>query len=270
MRAGIVEPEKSADRLMKLASLVLTALPAIPSVQQGMDLAGVILNASAGAHLAVKDLDVFVVAQKIVSKAEGRKVRLRDVEPRAEALRLAGECQKDPRIVELILRESSAVLRCRPNLLIVVHRLGFVLANAGIDASNVDSKDGEEAVLLLPQDPDESAARLRRAIERKTGAKVGVIVNDSFGRAWRLGTVGTAIGVAGLPAVADLRGRPDRNGRLLQSTEVGIADELAAAASSLMGQADEGLPVVHIRGFSISGEGRAADLVRPPQLDLFR
>jgi coenzyme F420-0:L-glutamate ligase/coenzyme F420-1:gamma-L-glutamate ligase len=211
-----------------------------------------------------------VVAQKIVSKAEGRKVRLRDVKPGAEALRLAGDCQKDPRLVELILRESSEVLRCRPNLLIVVHRLGFVLANAGIDASNVDGKDGDETVLLLPQDPDESAARMRHAIERQTGAKVGVIVNDSFGRAWRLGTVGTAIGVAGLPAVADLRGRPDRNGRLLQSTEVGIADELAAAASSLMGQADEGRPVVHIRGFSISGEGRAADLLRPPQLDLFR
>jgi coenzyme F420-0:L-glutamate ligase/coenzyme F420-1:gamma-L-glutamate ligase len=223
----------------------------------------------AGCGFELRDGDVLVVAQKIVSKAEGRQVDLGTVAPSARACELAATADKDPRLVELILRESQAVLRCQPGTIIVRHRLGLVMANAGIDASNVDG--GAEAVLLLPSDPDASAARLRDKLQAAAGVRLGVVINDSFGRAWRLGTVGTAIGAAGVPALLDLRGRPDRGGRALRVTEVGAADELAAAASLIMGQAAEGQPVVHVRGFPYGlGESRAADLLRPEHLDLFR
>jgi coenzyme F420-0:L-glutamate ligase/coenzyme F420-1:gamma-L-glutamate ligase len=214
---------------------------------------------------------LFVIAQKIVSKAEGRKVRLADVRPSVRAETLAKESDKDARVVELILQESTEVLRVRVGAIIVVHRLGYVLANAGIDASNVEAADGDESVLLLPADPDGSAAAIRAGVRRATGADVGVVVNDSFGRAWRLGTTGTAVGIAGLPGLLDLRGVPDRTGRALRVTEVGLGDELAAAASLLMGQAAEGRPVVHVRGFPYGRrEGNAAELIRPPQMDMFR
>lgn len=209
-----------------------------------------------------------MLAQKIVSKAEGREVALASVVSSAAAEELAALTLKDPRLVELVLQESVEVVRAVPHILIVRHRLGFVMAQAGIDASNVD---GSGTVLLLPADPDASAERLCQALKARTGADVGVVINDSWGRAWRIGTVGTAIGVAGLPAVLDLRGKPDLNGRILRVTEVGHADEIAAAASLLMGQADEGRPVVILRGLGRAAPaGRARDLVRPVKQDLFR
>ena len=253
------------------ATLSLTALPGIPTVTAGADLVHLVLEATERGGVTLAEGDVLVLAQKIVSKAEGRRVRLAEVSPSARARDLARTVEKDPRLVELILQESQEVLRARPGVLIVVHRLGFVLANAGIDASNVESGEGEDSVLLLPLDPDASAERLRRGLYAALGATLGVVINDSFGRAWRLGTVGTAIGVAGLPGLVDLRGRPDRNGRALRVSEVGAADELAAAASLLMGQGDEGRPVIHARGFPYAlRAGRAGELLRPAPLDLFR
>jgi coenzyme F420-0:L-glutamate ligase/coenzyme F420-1:gamma-L-glutamate ligase len=253
---------------MGRGDLLLRPVRGIPPVTAGNDLAALMLAALEAESESLADGDVLVLAQKIVSKAEGRTVRLDDVTPSPRALELAAETGKDPRVVELILRESTEIVRQRPGLLIVVHRLGIVLANAGIDASNVG---GSGQVLLLPVDPDASAARIRETLRARTGAEVAVLVIDSIGRAWRRGTIGTAIGVSGMPALLDLRGRPDLDGRLLESTEVGIADELAAAASLLMGQAQEGLPAVLVRGFHVAGPaGRAPDLLRPKESDLFR
>ncbi len=195
-------------------------------------------------------------------------VALDSVKPTAEARQLALKVEKDPRLVELILSESVEIVRASPGLLIVRHPLGFTLANAGIDASNVTE---EGHVLLLPEAPDESAEKLRSGIKMAVDRNVGVIVTDSWGRPWRMGTVGFAIGVAGLPAIVDLCGQPDLNGRLLQATSIGLADELAAAASLLMGQADEGAPVIVVRGLSLPlTTGSAKDLVRPHQTDVFR
>jgi coenzyme F420-0:L-glutamate ligase / coenzyme F420-1:gamma-L-glutamate ligase len=222
-------------------------------------------------RIALRDGDILVLAQKIVSKAEGRFARLGRVQPSARAQALAAEVGKDPRVVELILRESSEVVRRRPGVIVVAHRLGFVLGNAGIDASNVEGEDGEEVLRLLPENPDASAAHLRERLRASAGVDLGVIINDSFGRAWRLGTVGTAIGVAGLPGLLDLRGRPDRTERALQTTDLGVADEVAAAAALIMGQAAGGRPVVHVRGFPYARrEGCAAELIRPKEQDLFR
>ena len=252
------------------AQLTLTALVGLPTIRPGDDLAALIAAAARRSDVAVADGDVLVVAQKIVSKAEGRRVKLAEVTPSPRAFALAREAEKDARLVELILQESSEVLRVRPGVIIVAHRLGFVLANAGIDASNVET-EGDEAVLLLPRDPDASAERLRQELRGFTGATLGIIINDSFGRAWRLGTIGAAIGVAGLPALVDLRGRPDRNGRALRVSEAAAGDELAAAASLLMGQAGENRPVIHARGFPYDRrDGKASELLRPPALDLFR
>ena len=260
-----------AERFAAPHQLVLTALDGIPTIRPGADLAGLIVEAAAGMGLVLREGDILVLAQKIVSKAEGRFARLSEVVPSARARELARQAQKDPRIVELILHESDEVLRCRPGLIIVADRRGFVMANAGIDASNVEASEGEETVLLLPEYPDKSAARLRGRLRDLVGCDIGVVINDSFGRAWRLGTVGTAIGASGLAALLDLRGRPDRTGRVLQVTEIGIADEVAAAASLLMGQAAEGRPIVHLRGFPyLPREGSAAELIRPKNQDLFR
>ena len=241
-------------------------------MQAGDDLARLVLDGLAASGERLDDGDVLVLAQKIVSKAEGRSVRLADVTASPRARELAAQCDKDPRLVELILSESAEVLRVRPGVIVVAHRLGFVLANAGIDRSNVErDSDDDERVLLLPRDPDGSARRLRDALKIATGAEVGVIVNDSIGRAWRTGTVGTALGVAGLPALADLRGRPDLFERALQTTEVGLADEIAAAASLLMGQADEGRPIVLLRGLAVERRtGSGQELIRRRELDMFR
>lgn len=242
-------------------------------IQPGDDLAEVIWQALSDTDITLTDGDIIVVAQKIVSKSEGRFVRLETVTPSSEAIALAKETDKDPRLVELNLRESNEVLRTRPGTLIVEHRLGFICANAGIDHSNVFTSGNEQGewVLLLPEDPDASAQRIRAGLESASGVHLGVMIIDSHGRAWRLGTVGVAIGLAGLPGLVDLRGEPDLFGTTLQITQVGAADELAAAASLVMGQAAEGQPVVHIRGFPYPlRESSLNELLRPRQEDLFR
>jgi coenzyme F420-0:L-glutamate ligase/coenzyme F420-1:gamma-L-glutamate ligase len=260
--------------------LTLTPLVNIPLIRHGDDLADILVHALHETAIQLQDGDILVLAQKIVSKAEGRTVNLETVMPSERALELAESTQKDPRIIELILRESNEVLRTRPGAIIVEHRLGFVCANAGIDHSNVDSplsaeegKDvkAEDWVLLLPENPDLSAENIQREIETATGTHIGVLIIDSHGRAWREGTVGISIGIAGLPGLADLRGRPDLFGFKLQITQVGVADELAAAASLMMGQAAEGTPAVHVRGFPYPlRDGKLGELLRPKEQDLFR
>ncbi|WP_068094371.1 coenzyme F420-0:L-glutamate ligase [Novosphingobium rosa] len=249
--------------------LSLHALSGVPLVAAGDDLAAIVLGALRADGHDLRDGDVIALAQKIVSKAEGRAVPLAEVKPSFAAQDLAARCDKDARLVELILSESERVMRVRRGVLIVRHRLGFVLANAGIDQSNVDQGD-EPVALLLPADPDGSAAVLRAALKAATGADVAVVIIDSFGRAWRNGTCGVAIGCAGMPGLLDLRGAPDLYGRALQTSELGLADEVAAAASLAMGQAAEGAPVVLLRGVGYARrEGKAAELVRPLEMDLF-
>lgn len=247
------------------------ALAGVPLIHQGDDLCTVVLQAAAGSDERLRDGDVLVLAQKIVSKAQGRSVELTSITPSPRAKELAEIVGKDPRLVELVLRESVEVLRARRDVLIVVHRLGFVMANAGIDASNLQSEAQQSRALLLPEDPDGECRRLRDALRERAGADVGVIINDSHGRAWRNGSVGVAIGASGVPGLLDLRGTPDLYGRPLRITQVGLADELAAAASLLMGQAAEGRPVVLVRGMAYAGrDGTAAELIRPKSMDLFR
>ena len=252
-------------------SVTIAGLAGIPLVQPGDDLAAMILAGYQASGFAPQDGDVLVVAQKIVSKAEGRIVHVATVTPSPEAVALAAETQKDARFVEVVLSESRRIVRNRPNLIIAEHKLGFVMANAGIDHSNVAPGDGQERILLLPIDPDGSAERLRTRLIAATGRTIAVIVSDSFGRPWRRGTVGIALGAAGLPAVIDWRGHPDLFGRPLEVTETGFADEIAAAASLVMGQADEAVPVALVRGLRWSApDAPAAALVRPPEHDLFR
>ncbi len=243
----------------------------LPLVEPGDDLASLILTALDERGRKLEDGDVLVLAQKIVSKSEDRYVALADVEPSVEAIELAGQVEKDPRLVELILRESNEVVRHRAGVLVVEHRSGVVLANAGIDQSNITHESDGDRVLLLPEDSDRSARGLREELGQRSGASVGVVIADSLGRAWRVGTVGVAIGVAGIPAAQDLRGTRDLFGRELLVTIVGTGDQLASAASLLLGQADEGVPVVLIRGLKLTGEaGTARDLVRDKSTDLFR
>ncbi|MGE5641224.1 MAG: coenzyme F420-0:L-glutamate ligase [Clostridia bacterium] len=255
-----------------MARLELVSLEKVGTIRAGDDLARIVAASCAAMGLTLAEGDVVVLAQKIVSKSEGRFAVLDEVQPSARAQELAARCLKDPRYVELVLRESREVLRTVPGVLIVEDRRGLVLANAGVDQSNVEPDErGRERALLLPVDPDASAARLRAALRAVAGVDVAVIINDSLGRAWRQGTIGTAIGAAGLPGLLDLRGEPDRIGRKLQITEVGMADELAAAASALMGQSAEGRPIVLIRGVPYPRrEGNATELQRPREKDLFR
>lgn len=253
------------------ADLQLFALPEFPLVRPGDDLAALIATALDRGGWTLLGTDCVVVAQKVVSKAENRIVALSAVIPSPPAIELAAEVGKDPRLVEVILSESTRVVRRRPNLLIMEHRLGFVMANAGVDHSNLAAPGDPDQVLLLPIDPDASAARLRDALAKRTGVAPGVIVTDSFGRAWRRGTCGVAIGAAGIASVIDLRGRPDLFGRTLEVTVVGHADEIAAAAGLLQGQAGEGKPVVLVRGLPAGNAiAPAAALIRPPAEDLFR
>jgi coenzyme F420-0:L-glutamate ligase/coenzyme F420-1:gamma-L-glutamate ligase len=251
--------------------MTLTALEGIPLVQPGDDLASIVIEALGATGEVLRDGDVLVMAQKIVSKAEDRIVDFESVTPSPRAVELAVSVDKDPRQVELVLRESREIVKHRPGVLIVEQNLGLVMANAGIDHSNIESVDGRERVLLLPEDPDASCAALRSALKDRLGVTVGVIINDSVGRAWRVGTMGLAIGVAGLPAVVDLRGEHDMFGRELMVSEQAVADELASAASLLQGQAAEGLPVVLIRGFASDAPAQGAGaLVRPRDMDMFR
>jgi coenzyme F420-0:L-glutamate ligase / coenzyme F420-1:gamma-L-glutamate ligase len=256
---------KGAERL------TLSVVPGIPLLQPGDDLGAIIIDAMGKAGLEPRNDDAIVVAQKVVSKVQGRYVDLATVTPSAQARQLAVEVDKDPRLVEVILRESSRVVRSGPGVLIVEHRLGFIMANAGVDRSNVPPSAGAEPVLLLPDDPDAAAGTLREQLMKHFGVRLGVVINDSFGRPWRRGSVGVALGAAGIPALRDLRGRPDLFGHPLRVTEIALADELAAAASVVMGQADEGLPVVLISGLPPSEDNvPARALIRPASEDLFR
>jgi len=253
------------------ASLELIAVPGLPMVQAGEDLAALVHRAMGGAGLELRDRDIVVFAQKVVSKSEGRRIDLSSVVPSPRALEIAAEVRKDPRLVELVLQESTRIVRKIPDVLIVEHRLGLVMANAGIDQSNVVDQASGEHALLLPVDPDASAERLRADFHRLTGKNVGVVINDSFGRPWRQGTVGVAIGCAGLPALVDLRGTPDLFGRTLKVTVIAYADEIAAAASLLMGQATEGRPVVIVRGLEpTQAPTPATSIVRDAREDLFQ
>lgn len=254
-------------------ALSLTSLPNIPLIRRGDHLADILLNSIKAASLELQDNDILVLAQKIVSKAEGRMVNLATVTPSAHAIELAPQVDKDARLLELILQESNEVLRVRKGVIVVEHKLGFVCANAGIDHSNVmgEGDTTEEYVLLLPEDPDASAAKLREEIKQITGKTIGVMIIDSHGRAWRNGTVGICIGVSGLPSLIDERGWKDLFGYTLKATIVAVADELAAAASLVMGQAAEGTPAVLVRGYPYPlGEGSLKELIRPKEMDMFR
>jgi coenzyme F420-0:L-glutamate ligase/coenzyme F420-1:gamma-L-glutamate ligase len=249
----------------------IIGLPGVPMVQPGDNLGALAISGLVDADIAPVPGDVLVVAQKIVSKAEDRFVDVATVKPSARATKLAAATGKDPRFVQLVLSESKRIVRHRENLIIAEHKLGFVMANAGIDHSNVAPGDGTERVLLLPVDPDASARALREQLVAAYGVPIAVIISDSFGRPWRRGTVGIALGAAGLPAIIDWRGHPDLFGRTLEVTETGFADEIAAAASLVMGQADEALPMVLVRGLRWTApEADGSALVRPPEHDLFR
>ncbi len=252
-----------------ISSLNITALPGIPLVKKGDNLPQIILDGVAKLGLQLETGDALVVTSKVVSKAEGQLFDLREIEPGAEAQRLASETRKDPRIVELVLSESLKISRQAIGVLVVQHRLGFVSANAGIDQSNVDGS--ENMVLLLPVDPDASALRIHQQLKQATGAEVGIVISDSHGRPFRVGNVGVAIGVAGMPAIWDLRGRSDLFGRELKISIQGYADLVASAANLLTGEADEGRPIVLVRGLRYPTiQGKSTDLYRAPEQDLYR
>jgi coenzyme F420-0:L-glutamate ligase/coenzyme F420-1:gamma-L-glutamate ligase len=253
--------------------LTLTPLCGIPLINPGVSLVEILSQALAQNSIQVQDGDILVLAQKIVSKAEGRFVNLATVEPSPEAHVLAEKTQKDARFMELVLQESNSILRTRPGTVIAEHKQGYVCANAGIDHSNVQNLGGsaEDWVLLLPEDADRSAREIRAGLETLYAVKLGVLIIDSHGRAWRMGAIGTAIGLAGMPGLVDLRGEADMFGYSLRVTQVGAADELGAAASLLMGQAAEGIPAVHVRGFPYPlREGNVQELIRPKEMDMFR
>jgi coenzyme F420-0:L-glutamate ligase/coenzyme F420-1:gamma-L-glutamate ligase len=253
--------------------LALTQLEGFPFINKGDDLVDCILKSLTATNITLIDNDILVLAQKIVSKSEGRVISLDLVKPSEGALRLAGIVEKDPRIIELILQESNIVLRARPGTIIVEHRLGFICANAGIDHSNVtiENRETEEYVLLLPENPDLSAITLQNKLESLVGVRLGILIIDSHGRAWRLGVVGVSIGFSGLPGLVDMRGKPDLFGGELRITQIAAVDELAAAASLVMGQANEGFPVVHVRGFPYHlRSGKLQEIIRPRDQDLFR
>jgi coenzyme F420-0:L-glutamate ligase / coenzyme F420-1:gamma-L-glutamate ligase len=250
--------------------LTLVAIPDFPLVEPGNELAAMISDACLKAGIALGDGDVVVIAQKIVSKAEDRYVNLNDVIPSAQAKALAITLRKDPRLVELVLSESTQIIRAENNVLIVAHRLGYIMANAGIDQSNISHAQGERA-LLLPIDPDRSAADIKERLDRTFNIACGVVINDSFGRPWRNGVVGVAIGAAGVNSLQSFVNTPDLFGRPLRVTEIAIADEIAAAASLLMGQAAEGCPIVILRGLKrCANPLPAAALIRAASQDLFR
>jgi coenzyme F420-0:L-glutamate ligase/coenzyme F420-1:gamma-L-glutamate ligase len=251
--------------------LTVTALDGIPSVQPGDDLALLLIEALGISGIAPSAHDILVVTSKIVSKAEGRFLDLASLEPSERARELSQITRKDARLVEAILSETTEVIRAKPNVLIVATRQGFVMANAGIDQSNLGPEDHGRRVLLLPRNPDASAQVLKQRLDAHFRTQLGVIVSDSVGRAWRLGTVGLAIGAAGIPSLWDRRGEKDLSGRPLEVTEVGFADAVAAAAVLAMGEAAEGRPAALVRGLDWSAQTRAASaLVRPKAEDLFR
>jgi coenzyme F420-0:L-glutamate ligase/coenzyme F420-1:gamma-L-glutamate ligase len=254
---------------MGMGQLTLVAVPGIPLIGKGDDLVAILLDALRAAAIELADGDIVVVAQKLISKAEGRTVALSTVEPSAAAIELAAATEKEPAIAQLIIDESRRILRSRPGVIIAEHKLGFVLANAGIDRSNVEAD--ADVVLLLPENSDQSAAELRAGLSAALGIQLGVIIADSVGRAWRMGTTGMTLGCAGVEALANLRGRHDMFGRELQVSEHAIADSVASAAELIMGEADEATPVVIVRGLD---QGTATQnsqvLLRPNDEDMFR
>jgi coenzyme F420-0:L-glutamate ligase/coenzyme F420-1:gamma-L-glutamate ligase len=253
--------------------LALTPLEKFPFIQNGDDLVECIIHSLSSTNITLQNNDILVFAQKIISKTEGRIINLSSVRPSNQAFELAAQCGKDAHLVELILQESKVILRVRPGTIIVEHRLGFICANAGIDHSNVTPSniEDENFVLLLPENPNISARLIRKKIELESGVQIGVMIIDSHGRAWRLGVVGASIGFSGIPGLIDMRGQSDLFGGKLRITEIAVADELAAAASLVMGQASEGYPVVHVRGFPYPlREGNINELIRPLESDLFR
>ncbi|MEJ8472827.1 coenzyme F420-0:L-glutamate ligase [Roseibium algae] len=252
-----------------MPSLTITSLDGVPLIQPGDDLAEIIVSCLDRQDLQLQSGDVLVLAQKIISKAEGRFRDLADIAPSHEATALAKETCKDPRLVQAILDESSEVVRKRKGVLVVRHKRGWVMAQAGIDQSNVEGAD-QGRLLLLPEDPDASAAHLRAALQGKLGIAPGIVIADSFGRPFRNGTTGTAIGAAGLTSFMDIRGEKDLFGRDLMVSTVAHADEIASSASLLMGQANEGQPIVLLRGLATSPNVPASSLIRPLEEDLFR
>ena len=249
-------------------ALTITPLTGIPKIYAGENLVPLIITAMEQCSSTVADGDIIVIAQKIVSKSEGRLFQLSSVEPSAEAISLSEKTDKDPRLVQLILDESEEVVQSREGVIIVAHRIGLVHANAGIDRSNIE---GDDSALLLPKDPDASAKKIRAGLEEHYGVHMGVIISDSMGRAWRNGTVGFAIGASGVETLQDLIGQSDMFGRTLEATSVGHGDELAAAASIVMGQADEAIPVALIQGLpAINTNQTADDLIREKHEDMFR
>ena len=257
---------------MKPNRITATAISGIPLVQEGDDLAHLIFDALARLGERILEHDVLVVTQKIVSKAEGRTIELAQVKPSQAARAIATQTKKDPRLVEVILREANEVVRVGPSVVITEHRLGLVMANSGVDVSNIEhTGTKDERVLCLPLDPDASARLIREKLRAMTNVDVGVIISDSAGRAWRMGVTGVAIGVSGVPALVDLRGQSDLFARKLRITEVALADLIASAANLVMGEAAEGTPVALVRGITyVPTESSAKDLLRPRQEDLFR
>ena len=258
---------------MSTDPLVLTRLQGIKQIQAGDDLVVEIARSLTLSNLHLVDGDILVIAQKVVSKSEGRLVNLTTIEPSSEAQSIAIEVGKRPELIQLILDESNEVLRTRIGTIIVEHKSGFVCANAGIDHSNVNGPWGnaEDWVLLLPEDANASAERIRKGLEDQFDVRVGILIIDSHGRAWRNGTIGMSIGLSGLPALIDMRGMEDMYQYKLRVTVVAAADELAAAASLMMGQAAEGTPIIHVRGFPYElTESDASQLIRPKQYDMFR
>jgi len=253
--------------MISTTGISLIPLVGIPSVRPGDDLDFLVAQALTSIG-GLQDDDIVVVAQKIVSKSEGRYVRLSDIAPSARATEVAEGCGKDPRLVEVVLSESTDIVRNKPGVLIVRNRHGHVMANAGVDQSNVDQGNGE-TVLLLPVDPDHSASRLKSGLDKWFGVSCGIVIADSFGRPWRNGTTGTCIGAAGVTTLKDLRGLPDLYGRQLMVSQQAFGDETAAAASLLMGQGQEGIPAVVLRGLTLDKSGSSRDLIRPKELDLF-
>jgi coenzyme F420-0:L-glutamate ligase/coenzyme F420-1:gamma-L-glutamate ligase len=244
----------------------LIPIAGLPEIREGDDLPRLIFDAARTATISFADKDIVVVAQKIVSKAEGRLVNLSTIEPSAQASQLAAKEERDPRLVEVILRESRRIVRDHPVLIVETHH-GFVCANAGVDHSNVS---GSDVVTLLPTDPDRSARLLAEALRKLTKKQVAVVISDTFGRPWRLGLTNVAIGAAGVPVLLDLRGTRDRNRKPLQATILAVADELAAAAGLVMGKR-EGIPAVIIHGYRYRpADERATSVIRPAAEDLFR
>lgn len=254
-----------------MKNLQLIAIEGIPLIEPGDNLAKIIIQAVKEQKIKLKSGDILVIAQKIVSKSENRYAYLKEVIPSSEAFRIAKKTEKDPKLVQLILNESARVIRYKKGLMVVENKLGFVHANAGIDKSNIEINNDNPKVLLLPKNPDGSALSIKKGIFRKIELNLGIIINDSSGRAWRKGIVGIAIGSSGVEALSDLRGKTDLYGNTLEITEVGKADEIASAASLLMGQADEGFPVILVKGITASNEvSDVKSLLRDRSEDLFR